>query len=242
MPKDTRRRTPSPVPNAPRIQRRLPDRILDRLDRRRAAGKPTKWTDRSLNAVVKYVSTLPPPPSSLPVRPSRAATEEAIAAARRAGENVKARREREAAEARAATSSSSSSRGLAERLSAAPTYELIAPKRVGIDIRRYTTHDLVGIFKPKFNATIKRLQPFDELDLSDLRTNHAAAVVRLLQRLRDINAKIHDDCIIVEPEWRRFESGLRAIGEISFAGLRSNLRRVVKELELVERAGYFEWN
>lgn len=241
MPKDTtRRRSPSPVANAPRIKRRLPDSLLNRLDRRREAGKPTKWTDRKLNAIVKYVSTLPPPSPSLPAKPIAAVTNEAIAASRRAGLAVQARREREAAEARANTAASSSSRSLAERLSAALTYTPVTPKRIGIDVPKYTTLELLGIHLPKFNAVLKRFTPFDELDYSDIRTEHAAATAHLIRRVREVRELLRPEAIITFQEWKRYDAGLRAIGEVSFKGLRDNLRRVTAELYAIDRAGYFD--
>ena len=242
MPKDTTRRSPSPIPNAPRIKRRLPGHILDRLERRRAAGNPVKWTDKGVKAVVKYVSTLPPPSPSLPAKPITAVANKAIAAARRAGEAVHARQQREAAEASALSAATAARRDLAERISAAPapTFTPIAPKRVGIDIPKYTTPELIGIYTPKFDATIKRLSALDDLDYSGIRADHAVAVSRLYLRLIAIRKQLRPEAIITFQEWKRYETGLRAIGEVSFVGLRRNLRRIFAELELIERAGYFE--
>ena len=237
MPKDTTRRSPSPIPNAPRIKRRLPGHILDRFERRRAAGKPVKWTDKGIKAVIKHVSTLPPPSPALPAKPIAAVANEAIAAARRAGEATRARQQREAAEASSLSAATSARRDLASRIAAAPapTFTPIAPKPIGIDIPKYTTPELIGIFTKKFDATIKRFGALDDLDYSECRGDHAVGTSRLYRRLREIREGLRPEAIVTFQEWKRYETGLRAIGEVSFVGLRRNLRRITAELELINR-------
>ena len=88
--------------------------------------------------------------------------------------------------------------------------------------------------------TIKRLSALDDLDYSDIRADHAVAVSRLYLRLIAIRKQLRPEAIVTFQEWKRYETGLRAIGEVSFVGLRRNLRRIFAELELIERAGYFE--
>lgn len=234
------RRSLSPVANASRIKRCLPDHLLNRLNRRREAGQPTKWTDHKLNAVVKYVSTLPRPLPSLPAKPIADVTNDAIADARRAGLAVQAHHEREAAEARANIATSSSTRSLTERLSAPPTYTPITPKRVGIDVPKYTALELLGIHTFKFNTVIKHFNPFNKLNYLDIHAKHAVATAHLIRRIREIRQLLRPEFIITFQEWKHYDDGLRAIGEISFQGLRSNLRCVVAKLYLVERTGYFD--
>lgn len=130
-------------------------------------------------------------------------------------------------------------RSLAERLSAAPTYTPIAPKRVGIDVPKYTTLELFGIHTPKFDTVIKRFNALNELDYSDIQAEHAVATSHLFRRIRKIREQLRPEAIITFQEWKRYDAGLRAIGEVSFKGLRSNLRRITAELYLVDRAGYF---
>lgn len=241
------RRRPSalPPPNAPAIKRRLPDSVLDRLERRRAEGRPVKWTDRKVKAVIKHVSTLPPRPASLPVGPSNwARLEAATESASRFERRFKEERSAEAARAQRdqaaqIAANPHSGRPLADRISAAPTYEPIARRQIGIDIPKYTHAELVGIYRPKFEATLLRLHALEEIEFAD--DINPTAVHRLIRTLRTLNSKLAEFAPYTTfVEWRRFEQGLSSIKDISFSGLRRNLRRVVKDLELVERSSYFD--
>ena len=241
MPKDVRRSAATPPPNAPVLKDHIPQRIFDRLERRRAAGNPVKWTDRKVKAVIKHVSTLPTPPPSVP-SVNWTAVREAREAAQRTTDRFRAQRQHEANEARAAVAASSSKLSLAERLSAAPTYEPIARKPIGIDIPRYSPTDLIGIFTPKFDATIKRLAALEEVDLFDtVNADHAHHVGQLLERLREIRHELARLAATTTfEEWHRYELGLAQIGDVSFAGLRCNFRRIVAGLDIVYCAGYFD--
>ena len=241
MPKDVRRSAATPPPNAPALKDHIPQRIFDRLERRRAAGNYIKWTDRKVKAVIKHVSTLPTLPSSVPSI-DWTTVREAREAAQRTTDRFRAQRQHEANKARAAVAASSSKLSLAERLSAAPTFEPIARKPVGIDIPRYSPTDLIGIFTPKFDATIKRLSAIEEVDLFDtVNADHAHHILLLLERLREIRNELSRLAATTTfKEWHQYELGLAQIGDISFTGLRRNFRRVVAELEIVYQAGYFD--
>ena len=241
MPKDVRRSAATPPPTAPLLKDHIPQRIFDRLERRRAAGNPVKWTDRKVKAVIKHVSTLPTPPSSIPSIDWNA-VREAREAAQCTTDRFRAQHQHEANEARATVAASSSKLSLAERLSAAPTYEPIARKPVGIDIPRYSPTDLTGIFTPKFDATIKRLVALEEVDLFDtVNADHAHHVGQLLERLREIRHELARLAATTTfEEWHRYELGLAQIGDISFSGLRRNFRRIIAGLEIVYQAGYFD--
>ncbi|EKM49236.1 uncharacterized protein PHACADRAFT_201870 [Phanerochaete carnosa HHB-10118-sp] len=62
---------------------------------------------------------------------------------------------------------------LKQRLAAIPpvTHTLITPKPVLIDFDKHTSTDLVRIFTPKFEGTLKRLDVFKTLELDDLNSN-----------------------------------------------------------------------
>ena len=245
MPKDVRLRAELPAPNAPRLTRPLPERIVKRLERRREKGNPVKWTDRSLNAVVKYVSAKPKPHPTLPdinweavrAAESAAARDRAYFADRRQRDQAAAQRQK------ADTAVASSSRTkLAERLSAVePSHTPIAPKHFGIDIPKFTQEQLQGIFRPKLVATLKRLSAIESVDLLDtIDSSHAAAFRRLRLQVLNFYRRVQDGPKLDHRAYKRAEAGLASIGDISFTGLRRNFPRVIHDLVVVERSGYFE--
>ena len=100
--------------------------------------------------------------------------------------------------------------------------------------------EFIRIYTRKFNATIKRLSTLDDLDYSDVPAVDAVATFCLYRCLREIRQNLRFGAIITFQEWRKYKAGLRAIGKVSFVGLRCNLRRITTELELIDRARYFD--
>ncbi|EKM50810.1 uncharacterized protein PHACADRAFT_200740 [Phanerochaete carnosa HHB-10118-sp] len=122
---------------------------------------------------------------------------------------------------------------LKQRLAAIPpmTHTPITPKPILIDFDKHTPADLVHIFTPKFDGTLKRLDVFETLELNDLN----------FDRLTRIKRCLADICNVVKyEEWRKWELGCREIGDISSKGLRKNKAQIVQALSAVYVNGYFD--
>ncbi|EKM48640.1 uncharacterized protein PHACADRAFT_202573, partial [Phanerochaete carnosa HHB-10118-sp] len=222
----------------PRLRRALPEAVFDQLSREREAGAPHQYTTSELRAVVRHVSTLPPPSTALPTI-DWDAVEQAKLAAHDDRQHFQAQRDQARARQNA-HASASSSRSLADRITAAPTYTPIAPKPVTIDFSRYTAADLARIFAPKFAATLKRFNVLETLDCPDVLTDDINAVFKLRDRLAHLDRTLKDvSRVISVEEWNRWDSGLKQIGGISFKGLRRNRVQIFKALRAVWVNGYF---
>ncbi|EKM48339.1 uncharacterized protein PHACADRAFT_202943 [Phanerochaete carnosa HHB-10118-sp] len=223
----------------PRLRRALPEAVFDQLSREREAGAPHQYTTSELRAVVRHVSTLPPPSTALPTI-DWDAVEQAKLAAHDDRQHFQAQRDQARARQNA-HASASSSRSLADRLTAAPTYTPIAPKPVTIDFSRYTAADLARIFAPKFAATLKRFNVLESLDCPDVLTDDINAVFKLRDRLAHLDRTLKDVSRVISiEEWNRWDSGLKQIGGISFKGLRRNRVQIFKALRAVWVNGYFD--
>ncbi|EKM49548.1 uncharacterized protein PHACADRAFT_201260 [Phanerochaete carnosa HHB-10118-sp] len=132
---------------------------------------------------------------------------------------------------------------LEQHLAAIPpaTHTLITPKPILIDFDKHTPADLVRIFTPKFDGTLKRLDVFETLELDDLNSDRVRNLCRLIEQLTCIKRCLADVCNIVKyEEWRKWKLGCREIGDISFKGLRKNKARIVQALSAVYVNGYFD--
>ncbi|EKM49169.1 uncharacterized protein PHACADRAFT_201946 [Phanerochaete carnosa HHB-10118-sp] len=223
----------------PRLRRALPKAIFNQISREHEAGALHQYTTAELQAVIKHVSTLPPPSTSLPTI-DWDAIEQAKLAAHDDRQHFQAQRDQ--ARARQNThASSSSNRPLADRLTATPTYTPIAPKPITIDFSRYMAANLARIFVPKFAATLKRFNVLKTLDCSDVLTNDISTVFKLRDRLAHLDCTLKDVSRVISiKEWNRWDSGLKQIGGISFKGLRRNRVQVFKALRAVWNNGYFD--
>ncbi|EKM49403.1 uncharacterized protein PHACADRAFT_201664 [Phanerochaete carnosa HHB-10118-sp] len=223
----------------PRLQRALPEAVFDQLSREREAGAPHQYTTTELRAVVRHVSTLPPPSTALPTI-DWDAVEQAKLAAHDDRQHFQAQRNQANAR-RNAHASASSSRPLADRLAAAPTYTPIAPKPITINFSCYSAADLARIFAPKFAATLKRFNVLETLDCPDVLTDNISAAFKLRDRLAHLDRTLKDVSRVISiEEWNRWDSGLKQIGGISFKGLRRNRVQVFKSLRAVWVNGPFD--
>ncbi|EKM51289.1 uncharacterized protein PHACADRAFT_200111 [Phanerochaete carnosa HHB-10118-sp] len=132
---------------------------------------------------------------------------------------------------------------LEQRLAAIPpaTHTPIAPKSILINFDKHTSADLILIFTPKFDGTLKRLDVFETLELDDLNSDRVRNLRRLIEQLTRIKRCLADVCNIVKyEEWRKWKLGCREIEDISFKGLRKNIARIVQALSAVYVNGYFD--
>ena len=125
-----------------------------------------------------------------------------------------------------------------------PTYTLIAPKVINIDIDKHSPTDLVCIFMPKLDTLLKRLEVFEVFD-SDNEINLVVNGIKNLQALIEciqrIKCRLSDRSLYIEyRQWKGYEAGCKEIGGISFKGLRRNKVWIVKALSAVYRNGYFD--
>ena len=117
---------------------------------------------------------------------------------------------------------------------------------IGIDVPKYSATELAGIFKPKFDATLTHLAAVIDIGKKEghfdkCPNNYVRPVCCLVAQLQCIWLELNKPgYIITWDEFKRFEHGLTAIGELKFAGLHCNFRTVVKDLARIETYGGFE--
>lgn len=132
---------------------------------------------------------------------------------------------------------------LADRLAALPppTYTPIASKPVTLNFEKLTVADLIRIFSPKFEATLKRLEVFETFTISDDVPHRNVGDLRaLIDRLQHLKRALRDTSSIrIKEEFQQWNWGLHNIGQISFKSLRKNQAQIIKELSSVWQKGFF---
>ena len=125
-----------------------------------------------------------------------------------------------------------------------PTYMLIAPKAINIDIDKYTPTNFVCIYVPKFDTVLKRLEVFEVFDFGEdinVVVNHVKNLQALIECLQSIKHGLVDWCSYIKyRQWKRYKAGCKEIGGILFEGLRCNQVRIVKAFSAVYMNGYFD--
>ena len=126
--------------------------------------------------------------------------------------------------------------------------ERIARPHVLFDFSKLTHEDLRKIFKPKFDAVIKRLAVFGDLfavpddSIDDIPYDWIRSVDNLRARLIHLRDVLEDTSSVrTYEEWQRWNFGFREIAQLSFGGIRKNLRRIVRHLDDIWKANYFEF-
>lgn len=133
---------------------------------------------------------------------------------------------------------------LEQRLAAIPqpTFTPIAPKPVLLNFEKLAIADLVRIFTPKFDATLKRLDVFETFAFGDhVDQVHIKHLCALIERLTHLKRALKDSGSV--RTWEEFQGwnfGLTEIGRIKFQGLRKNQVQIIKALSAVWNGGYFE--
>jgi hypothetical protein len=134
---------------------------------------------------------------------------------------------------------------LEQRLAAIPppTYTPIVPKPVLLNVEKLTIADLIRIFKPKFEATLKRLDIFESFQIKEkVSPDHIKNLRCLIKRLTHLKRLLKDTSSVrTKEEFQRWNYRLNYIGGISFQGLRKNQARIIKSLSKVWKGNYFEY-
>ena len=241
MPKDIRFRKSHTRPDAPKVHRELPQSFLSALETNRNAGRPHRYTDSDVRAIVSYVSRRPNPNGH-----TVSFTQEKADEFDRYLEQVRNDRAATLAARLSAPTPSTSAAPrppLIQRITAAPDHSPIAPKAPLIDFKKKTTADLIGIFTPKIRATLTRLGPIRDLDeFEDIPYDQRRAYQRIVEKLTLLRETLSLRAADVGPaEWKTLDWGLKKIGAVSFTSLRRNLYKVCVELYRVERDAHFVW-
>lgn len=134
---------------------------------------------------------------------------------------------------------------LEQRLAALPppTYTPIVHKPILLDFDKLTTSNLIKFFTSKFDATLKCLEVFKTLQLSDkVNASHVNNLHHLIGRLQHLKRALSDIAKVrVRSELQDWDFGLRNIKGILFSGLWRNQVQIIKELSSVWNRNYFEY-
>jgi hypothetical protein len=134
---------------------------------------------------------------------------------------------------------------LEQRLAAIPplTYTPIVPKPVLLNFEKLTIADLIRIFEPKFEATLKRLDVFESFQIKEeVSPDHIKNLWCLIERLTHLKRSLKDTSSVrTKEEFQGWNYRLKYIGGISFQGLRKNQARIIKSLSEVWKGNYFEY-
>ncbi|KAI0083116.1 hypothetical protein BDY19DRAFT_998837 [Irpex rosettiformis] len=213
------------------LQRRLPKSFDDAVQARRDLGEPHLFTEKELDAVVSYVSRRPHfnpygTPSTFNYKKHNAR----IAAA---NSHYHTEREKTLLERIEHLS-------LRDRISvpvaSTSTTPIVEKHSTIIDFKKLSEKDLIGIFKPKLEATIKRLNIVvkildNPLYIVSHRAHRKVIGVHKFfkQTLEDLD---HYISTTRHSDLQDLNYGLQALGNISFKSLRKNLCRVVDDIIL----------
>lgn len=235
MPKDSRPKTSLALPDRPRRHRELPEQFHQQLQAEHAAGKPHVYTSAKVRAIARFVST---PNSGVSL--TRLFTTET---SKRHHEAIAADRDYNQQRRDLASRLSNPKPPLCERITARPAPVPAALKPILVDFKKHSTEDLIGIFRPRLDATLLRLSAIAELDqFQDQIYDHRCAYKRTVEKLTLLRDQFELRAGLVTPEeWRTLEWGLKKIGAISFKGLRKNLDSIIVELYRVDRDSHFDW-
>ena len=228
----------APSDRQPRLRRHLPQSFHNTVQARRDLGEPRLFTEKELEAVVSYVSRRPRF-HPLGTRLELPDPQEFRSETRQINERNRAARDRSLADRIEKPS-------LRQRIAQAPppvTNAPVAEKSSILDFKKLTNEDLANIFKPKLEATTKRLQiVLDLLDKTDHERKHEQSVRSLDKQLH--HALDHLVEVVAAANRRDLQSldwGLKSVGNLSFKGLRRNYSRILGEIAYVAEGGYFDW-
>ena len=221
---------PFPVPRG--YRRNLPSEFFDHLNRKREAGQPHRYTTRDVKAIISFVS---PKPNRDTTQYLRDTVDRAVKAGQPAARPALPPRPLIERIERPS---------LAERISearASATYKPVAKRPALPDFKSLGSRDSFLILKPQVAATYNRLiAPFERTHLFD----------GLPEKTKDHLIALNDDLLafddwehtpVAAEKWQSLRFGLKAIGNISFAGLEQNYRKICSALAIVHAGGYFDW-
>ena len=120
-------------------------------------------------------------------------------------------------------------------------FEPIIPKPILIDFTKLDTNNLIGIFKPKLEATTRRLKVIFEVFIEH-NVKHRQSVTVLNDRLLYALEHLADVVAKASPkELQSLDWALKSIGKVSFTSLRRNFTRILASLATIADGGYCNW-
>lgn len=225
----------------PRTQRNVPDRIFERLEKKRATGKPHVWTDAHVKAIVKYVSRRDGPtdgPLNIDFKEIDKLLEEDNT---RNAQRAAAKRATEAAAARLPPRPT-----LEQRLAvvARPSDSVAGPSRAAEpaalpDFKKLGDNDLRGIYKHRLEAFRKRLLILFEVGFEqtpDAKEFHCF-YRKLCNVLRSLDC---DPTGYSHAAWLQIHYLCGQSTLISFKQVRQNVPKILHKLAELSRAGYLD--
>lgn len=225
----------------PRLQRHLPQSFLNAVETRHGQGRPKLYTEKELETIVSYVSRRP--------QHHPLGTRLQFPDPEKFEQDTRAIQDRVRTERAQTLADRIEKPSLKERIAdakATATYTPIARKPLTLDFKKLTTDDLVGILKPKVRATFNRLKVLYEVYLTEILTDPdnqlvTLDIVNLRNKLEHFLEHSHEVVSgATRTELQSLDWGLRAIGLISFTGLRRNFSRISVEVQRVATFGYFD--
>ena len=213
----------------------------DSLSRRLEAHRKRYSRDSFLTPVGPKPPGKRPPPTSHSERRARGTTLEQIRETEaRLHEQVRVDRHKAARE-RILNAKPT----LEQRLAAipAPDYTPIVPKPVILNFEKLTTNDIIRILEPKFNATLQRFDVFECFEFAPhVPKQHIDDIFALRDRLTSLKRTLRDNAgFRTKFEVQGWNYGFAEIGRTSFKGLRANQALIAKQLSLIWRSNYFEF-
>lgn len=124
-----------------------------------------------------------------------------------------------------------------------PTRDRIAQQSVIFDFKKLTILDLIRIFIPKLDATLKRLRVFDDIEPEhEDDPGRYQNVQKLIERLKHYKQSLQNvSTTRTKEEFQSWNFGLHEIKKVSFAGFRKNRRHIIKYLSDIWDSNYFEY-
>jgi hypothetical protein len=116
-----------------------------------------------------------------------------------------------------------------------PTYTPVVSKPVLLNFKKLTIADLIRIFEPKFEATLKRLDVFESFQIKEeVLPDHIKNFWCLIERLTHLKCLLKDTSSVqMKEEFQGWNYSLKYISGISFQGLWKNQARIIKLLSEV---------
>lgn len=111
------------------------------------------------------------------------------------------------------------------------------------DFKKLTILDLIRIFIPKLDATLKRLRVFDDIEPEhEDDPGRYQNVQKLIERLKHYKESLQNvSTTRTKEEFQSWNFGLHEIKKVSFAGFRKNRRHIIKYLSDIWESNYFEY-
>ena len=216
----------APSDRQPRLRRHLPQSFHNAVQARRDIGEPRLFTEKELEAVVSYVSRRPRF-HPLGTRLELPDPQEFRCETRQINERNRAARNRSLADRIEKTP-------LRQHIAQAPppvTNKPVAEKSSLLDFKKLTNEDLANIFKPKLEATTKRLQIIlDLLDKTDHERKHEQSVRSLDKQLHHaLDNLVETVAAANRRDLQSLDWGLKSVGNLSFKSLHRNYSRILGE-------------